>query len=126
MFAHFVLPLPSWWPFVFGGVAIVINSGLAFWQAGSFRVVAVTSTGIQVFRKGRWTTECTHLVGSMPRMPLGPLDGRWCQASVANTSIWVNRKYHPIVAEFDAEYLSRYGEAYRAITPPSTTPVEPD
>jgi hypothetical protein len=124
MFAHFVVDLPSWWPFATGGVAILVNSGLAWWQAGSFRVVRVTDNGIQVFRKARWTPECIDLVGTMPRMPLGPLDGRWCQSSVANTMLWINRKYHPAVADFDAEFLSRYGDDPGR--PPRPTPIEPD
>ncbi|MGH1489942.1 MAG: hypothetical protein ACRBK7_11210 [Acidimicrobiales bacterium] len=126
MFAHFIIDLPSWWPFVAGGAAIFINIGLAYWQAGSFRVVAVTESGIQVFRKARWSTECTHLLGSMPRMPLGPLDGRWCRSSIANTMIWVNRKYHPDVAAFDADYLGRYGDGYGSIKSPKPVRIESD
>ncbi len=126
IFAHFVFDLPSWWPFVAGAVAMAVNSALAYWQAGSFRVVAVTDTGIQVFRKARWSAECTHLVGSMPRMPLGPLDGRWCQSSIANTMLWINHRYHPTVAAFDAEHLGRYGDAFAMNRAPNPTRVEAD
>ncbi|MGI9595937.1 MAG: hypothetical protein ACR2QK_07240 [Acidimicrobiales bacterium] len=109
MFAHLVFDLPSWWPFAAGGVAIGFNIAAAYWQAGSFRVVTVTGSGIQVLKKGRWSKECTHLLGTMPRMPLGPLSGRWCRASIANTLIWVHRRHHPAVATFDAEYRGMFG-----------------
>ena len=107
VFAHLALPLPAWWPYAIGGVAIVFNLALAYWQAGSCRIVAVTGSGIHVLRKARWSSRCTHLVGSMPRMPLGPLAGRWCEVSIANTVMWVHRTHHRTVEAFDREFRGR-------------------
>lgn len=126
IFAHLVLDLPSWWPFAAGAVALAFNVSLAYWQAGTVRVVAVTGKGIQVLRKKRWSSDCTHLLGSMPRMPLGPLSGRWCQSSVANTMIWVHRKYHPTIARFDAEYRGLFGAADGAPRLPRPVRLEVD
>lgn len=108
IFAHFVFDLPWWWPYAAGGVAIAGNMALAYWQAGSHRVVAVTNSGIHVFRKARWSARWTHLLGSMPRMPLGPAEGRWCHMSVATSVLWVHRKYHPVIEEFDEEYRNQF------------------
>lgn len=110
IFAHLVFDLPSWWPFAAGAVALAVNLALAFWQAGSVRVVAVTESGIRVMRKARWRSRCTHLVGTMPRMPLGPVGGRWSRSSVANTVMWVHRRHHPIIADFDSRYLSTFND----------------
>lgn len=104
IFAHLFLPLPGWWPYAMGVVAVVVNGLLAVWQAGSHRVVAVTGSGIHVYRKARWSPECTHLVGSMPRMPLGPVTGRWCEMSIANSVMWVHRREHPTIEAFDRQY----------------------
>lgn len=104
VFAHLVIDLPDWWPYVAGAFAIAVNLLLAVWQAGSYRVVAVTDSGIHVLRKARWSTSCTGLVGSMPRMPLGPVKGRWCKMSIANTVMWVHRRDHRAVARFDRQY----------------------
>ena len=108
IFAHLLIDLPTWWPYAAGSVAVGLNLVLAYWQAGSHRVVAVTDGGIQVLRKARWSPRCTEVVGTMPRMPLGPLAGRWCRASIANSMLWIHRSQHPIVADFDAEHRRRY------------------
>ncbi len=114
IFAHLVVPLPPWWPYVMGAVAIIINLALAVWQAGSYRVVAVTGSGIHVLRKARWSSRCTHLVGSMPRMPLGPVRGRWSAMSVANTVLWVHRRHHGTVETFDREYRGWFREKFKS------------
>lgn len=108
MFAHLALPLPVWWPYGVGILAIIINVGIAIWQAFSVRVVAVSSTGIHVLRKAPWANELTHIVGSMPRMPLGPLIGRWSLLAVANTEMWVHQRHQPLVDAFDDEYRGRF------------------
>jgi hypothetical protein len=115
IFAHLVLPLPSWWPYGMGAVAITGNLIIAAWQAGSVRVVAITGSGIHVLQKARWSQNLTHILGSMPRMPLGPLIGRWCLLSAANSEIWVHSRYHGIVEDFDEEYRGRFdGQTVRS------------
>ncbi len=104
VFAHLVVPLPGWWPYGAGIVAVIVNGALALWQAGSHRVVAVTDSGIHVLRKARWSATCTHILGSMPRMPLGPVQGRWCKMSIANAVMWIHRRDQSTVTEFDREY----------------------
>ncbi|MEM7276118.1 MAG: hypothetical protein AAF547_23795 [Actinomycetota bacterium] len=108
IFAHLVFPLPAWWPYGFGIVAIVVNLMIAVWQAFSIRVVAVTSTGIHVLKKAPWANHLTQIVGSMPRMPLGPLIGRWSLLSVANTEMWVHHRHQGLVEAFDDEYRGRF------------------
>ncbi|MEM7321701.1 MAG: hypothetical protein AAF531_01330 [Actinomycetota bacterium] len=108
IFAHLVLPLPGWWPYGAGALAIAGNLLIAVYQAGSVRIVAVTGTGIHVIRKGRWSRNLTHIVGTMPRMPLGPLIGRWCLLSAANSELWVHHRYHELVEAFDDEYRGRF------------------
>lgn len=116
IFAHLILPLPPWWPFAVGAVAIIGNLLIAIWQAGSVRVVAVTGSGIHVLRKARWSPNLTHILGSMPRMPLGPLIGRWCLLSAANSEIWVHRRYHDTIDDFDDEYRGRFdGRSVRGV-----------
>ncbi len=124
IFAHLVFGLPSWWPFAAGAVAISFNIAVAYWQAGSVRVVAVTGKGIQVLKKKRWSNDCTHLLGSMPRMPLGPLTGRWCQSSIANSLMWVHRRHHATVAAFDAEYRGMFGATAPGPRPPQPVRLE--
>lgn len=114
IFAHLVIPLPMWWPYALGAAAIIVNIGIAIWQAGSYRVVAVTGSGIHVLRKARWSAECTHLVGSMPRMPLGPVNGRWCSMSIANTVMWVHRREHSTVERFDREYRGWFQSRFQS------------
>jgi hypothetical protein len=114
VFAHLVLPLPAWWPYALGGLAITFNLALAIWQAGSYRLVAVTGSGIHVLRKARWSSKCTHLVGSMPRMPMGPVKGRWCSMSIANTVMWVHRRHHATVETFDREYRGWFQSRFRS------------
>ena len=110
VFAHLILALPDWWPYAAGAVAGVVNLALALWQAGSHRVVAVTDSGIHVLRKARWSSKCTHRVGSMPRMPLGPVKGRWCKMSIANSVMWVHSREHATIERFDQEYRGWFQE----------------
>lgn len=112
VFAHLVLPLPSWWPFGAGLFAICVNAALAWWQAGSYRVVLVTPSGVHVMRTDRWSSRSGELVTSMPRMPLGPLAGRWAQMSLADTALWVHHRHHDVVGAFDTDYRSRFATAH--------------
>ncbi|MGB5757417.1 MAG: hypothetical protein WBM50_10915 [Acidimicrobiales bacterium] len=118
VFAHLLVDLPPWWPFAAGAVALAFNAGVAYWQAGAVRVVAVTPSGIQVLRKARWSQRCTHLVGTMPRMPLGPLSGRWSRCSIANTVLWIHRRHHPTIADFDAHHRKRFVDLLAEVNGP--------
>ncbi len=129
VFAHLLIDLPSWWPFAAGAVALAFNAAVAYWQAGAVRVVAVTPNGIQVMRKARWSPRCTHLLGTMPRMPLGPLSGRWGRCSIANTVLWIHRRHHHTIAEFDARHRKRFVDRLAEVNgaaPGSTVPAPGD
>ena len=108
VFLHLALPLPPWWPQAAGSVALALNVGLAWWQAGSHRVVLIGDHGIRVLRKARWSRRTRDLVGTMPRMPLGPVGGRWCRLAVAGTDLWVHRRYHHEIDDFDRRFRARF------------------
>jgi hypothetical protein len=111
VFLHLVLPLPPWWPLAAGSGALAVNFGLAWWQAGSHRVVLVGDGGVRVLRKGRWSRRTRGLVGTMPRMPLGPVRGRWCRLAIASTEMWVHHRYHDEIDDFDFRFRQRFAEA---------------
>lgn len=108
IFAHLVFDLPSWWPYGAGAVAVIINAGLAYWQAGSHRVVTVSNRGVRVTRKARWSPRLVDIVDIMPRRALGRPRGRWSRTTMARTRLWVHRRYHPVMESFDHQYLALY------------------
>jgi hypothetical protein len=108
VFAHLVIDLPSWWPYWAGAVALVVNVGLAYWQAGANRLVTVSNRGLRVVRKRRWSPELVEVVAAMPRMTLAQPGGRWTRLTMMRCKLWVHRRYHPIVESFDDHYRSLY------------------
>lgn len=108
VFLHLLLPLPPSWPLSAGSVVLALNLVLAWWQAGSHRVVLIGDRGVRVLRKGRWSRRTRGLVATMPRMPLGPVGGRWCRLAIAGSDLWVHRRYHDEIDDFDRRFRERF------------------
>jgi hypothetical protein len=116
---HELVALPEWWPMAAGAAALSLNAWMAWWQAGSHRVVLVGDGGVRVLRKARWSRRTRGVVGTMPRMPLGPVGGRWCRLAIASTELWVHRRHHGQIEDFDRRFRARF--ANRPDLRPSTS-----
>jgi hypothetical protein len=108
--APLVVSTPGWWATTVGPLALMANAVAAWWQAGTHRVVTADSSGIRMQRKARWANHLVGPVGTMPRMPIGPLVGRWCRCDLAGVPIWIHHSQFGKVDDFDHDFLTRFSD----------------
>lgn len=103
-----VASTPSWWATTVGPLALAINAAAAFWHGGAHRLVTVGSTGIRIERKARWSQATVGESATMPRMPIGPMKGRWCRCNLAGVWVWIHHSQFAQVDKFDHEFRNRF------------------
>jgi hypothetical protein len=108
--APLVVATPSWWATTVGPLALMANAAAAWWQAGTHRVVTADGSGIRMQRKARWSNHLVGPVRTMPRMPIGPLVGRWCRCDLGGVPIWIHRSQFTKVDGFDHDFLTRFSD----------------
>ena len=87
---------PSPWFLLLSWLVVLVLS--------QYRIIAVTTTSIVVFKAGMWGATPKEVLAVFPRhIRLGPVKGLWAAIHLGDERYWVHKRFHKDVEAADAE-----------------------